>query len=85
MRRTFTDKEKQLFWTYFDIADEIYISESSHPSNPRTEGFPPLTLQDLDQRFVKQAGRAAREFGLSWPPYMPEAEEYALDHRKELQ
>ena len=54
------------FWTYFNVADEL--------SDPIT------TLDDLDKRFVKQARTAATALGLSWPPHLAEAEEFALNH-----
>lgn len=77
MKIIFTEKGKSVFWDYFNVADEIYESISGPPV---THPFPALTLEDLDQDFVARAREAADAFGLSWPPYLPEAEEFALDH-----
>ena len=52
-----------LFTQYFDCADEL-------------EGG--LTLDDLDPAFVEEAQEASDIFDLSWPPWLPEAEEFAL-------
>jgi hypothetical protein len=54
------------FEDYFNIADEI-------------DGGEPL--EDLDEVCVARAKRAADHFGLSWPPYLPEAEEFWNDLR----
>jgi hypothetical protein len=85
MKRTFTEEEKHLFETYFNVADEIYESLARSPRHPLDDGssaLPPLTLADLDNRWVQQARLAAEKFGLSWPPYLPEAEEFSLDHKE---
>jgi hypothetical protein len=39
-----------------------------------------LTLDDLDKQFIAKARRAATKCNLSWPPSLPEAEEYRLDN-----
>ena len=57
---------KWLFEQYFGVADEL-------------EGG--LTLDDLDPAFIDEAREAADIFDLSWPPWMPEAEEFALAMR----
>lgn len=83
MKIIFTEEGKRLFWDYFNAADEIY--ESTLPkSRWRDEQFqfPPLTLDDLDADFVARARKASEVFGLSWPPHLPEAEEFALDHKE---
>jgi len=41
---------------------------------------PGLTLADLDEFWVALARRCATDLALPWPPYLPAAEEYALDH-----
>jgi hypothetical protein len=60
-----------IFWSYFSVADEIY-------------GQGALDLSEINYKYVQEAKDAARIYGLSWPPYLPEAEEYLLDHRDEL-
>lgn len=58
------------FAAYFNVADEVYAWGDEQP----------LTVDDLDPATVAEAGRVARDLGLPWPPYLPAAEEYALDH-----
>lgn len=77
--REFAYDERMAFWDYFNCADEIYESISGPVV---TTPWPPLTLADLDPTFVERARQAADKFGLSWPPYLPEAEEFALDNPK---
>lgn len=60
------------FWVYFNCADEIYDPACG------------TKLEHLDPHALKEAREVADELGLSWPPSLPEAEEYALDHREEL-
>lgn len=67
---TIDEEAKSLFWDYFNVADEIW--------DPGTK------LDDLEEKFVARAQKAKELFGFSWPPYLPEAEEFLLDHRKEL-
>lgn len=66
----FTDDE---FATAFDVADELFPSAY--------DGWM-LALDDLDPRFVKTARKVVRALGLSWPPYLPEFEEVALDRQR---
>lgn len=68
--RTFTPAQATRFWDYFALADELSGG---------------LTLEDMSARIKKSAHRAADELGLSWPPRMAEAEEYALRHRDALE
>lgn len=73
---TTIDKEtRDGFWAYFDLADELW-----------PEGDPAfqLTLDDFEDHFVAHARTAADALGLPWPPYRPEAENFLLDHYKEL-
>jgi hypothetical protein len=68
------------FQAYFNVADELW-EDARHARLTRdTYRFPPMTLEDLDPKHVAKAEKAANELGLSWPPYLPEAEEFALDH-----
>ena len=53
------------FHAYFNVADEL-------------DGD--LTLDDLDDRWVRMARKAASRLGLIWPPLLAAAEDYALDH-----
>lgn len=83
------DEAKSLFWDYFNVADEVWESVTRRMDQSQSGGGTmtdewPLTLADLDDRFVARAKEASQLFGFSWPPYLPEAEEYLLDHRKEL-
>jgi len=82
--RTFTERTARGFWTYFDVADEIYeaVCARADQTQPGVEAR--TTLADLDARFVAQAKKAAPELGLPWPPYLPDAEEFALYHRSAL-
>lgn len=57
------------FWSYFNVADEL-------------DGD--LTLDDLDDRYVAEARRAADLYDLAWPPVLADAEEFALAHRTAL-
>lgn len=68
------------FHAYFNLADELWEGRlpSSFAATVR------LTIDDFDKRMVKAARRSADQLGLSWPPSLPEAEEWALDHRAEL-
>jgi hypothetical protein len=84
-------KKKNSYWnvadfqTYFNVADEIYETLRKKMDQTKS-GFSiweaGLTLADLDKGFVKGAKRWADEHGAPWPPYLPWAEEYALDHRE---
>jgi hypothetical protein len=69
------------FAAYFNVADEIFesISRRLDQSKPTPFGWG-LTLADLDTRYVEAARRASSDLDLPWPPYLPAAEEYALDH-----
>lgn len=60
------------FLCLFDVADEVY---------PRDGG---LTLADLDPQYVDVARKAAERLDLSWPPYLPECEEYMLAHGQSI-
>jgi len=74
----------QAFNAYFGVADEVYEAIlSGRPLNEPTLDFmaPGLTLADLDNFWVALAQRAATDLDLPWPPYLPAAEEWALDHR----
>lgn len=80
------------FWTYFGCADEMYpaIVAKRDLSKETTQvdfmvGSPGLTFADLEPKFVESAKAWAETHGAPWPPYLPWAEEYSLDHRKELQ
>lgn len=55
------------FTEYFNVADELWGE---------------LTLDDLARDSIDAARRAADRLGLPWPPYLPAAEEYALDHQE---
>lgn len=70
------------FECYFGVADELWPDEGVSPAySYKAEAEFTMTLDDLDKQFVKRAKRAAEALGLSWPPYLPEAEEFALDLR----
>jgi hypothetical protein len=58
------------FRAYFNVADEL--------SDPLT------SLEDLDARYVREARRSSEALGLSWPPYLADAEEFALSHPEYL-
>lgn len=58
---------RESFWAYFNVADETYGDDG-------------LTLEDLDRKMVEKARYVSQITTLPWPPYLPEAEEYALDH-----
>lgn len=75
---------RRRFWRYFNVADEIYEGLIRIPPMDQTisDFDSPLTLADLDAEYVAEARRAADELGLPWPPYLPEAEEFALNHRE---
>lgn len=86
MIRTFTPEQRAGFWTYFNVADEIYDSLTKGLDQRFVANLDqPLTLADLDIKAVAAAQLAANDLELPWPPYLPAAEEYALDHRKALQ
>lgn len=72
MIRSITDTDREAFADYFGVADELSVNDE--PGNDFT-----MTLDDLDKRFVKRARKAADALGLSWPPRLAEAEEFALD------
>jgi hypothetical protein len=59
------------FAAYFNVADEL--------------SDPTMKLEDLDQRYIRQARRASMAQHLSWPPVLAEAEEFYLDHPEFLQ
>ena len=63
--------------TYFNVADEISDLFA------RTFG-PPITLEEIDPSDVEAARRASTKHVLPWPPYLPEAEEFFLDHGKQI-
>lgn len=65
-----------VFESYFGCADEIYDDGWGRMPG----GNDPLTLDDLDKRFVAEAREAASRLALPWPPHLPTAEEYLLDH-----
>jgi hypothetical protein len=67
-------RDIELFRTYFNVADEMW-------GDGKGSG---LKLDDLLASAVSDAELAAQRLGLSWPPYLPEAEEFYLDHIKEL-
>lgn len=69
-----TDADR--FEAYFAVADEIY--------EPQFGGTLQLTLDDIDADYRRNALKAAESLGLAWPPYLPEAEEYALTYRTQL-
>jgi hypothetical protein len=71
------------FSAYFGVADEVYPALCDRrPMDQPTLDFmaPGLTLADLDEFWVALARRCATDLALPWPPYLPAAEEYALDH-----
>jgi hypothetical protein len=70
-------KDNNLFWTYFDVADETY----DHPDLGPLER---LTLNDLDPKQVETARVASERYALPWPPHLPCAEEIALDLERRL-
>jgi hypothetical protein len=57
------------FVAYFNAADELW---------PEAFQVEPLTLDDLDPAAVHAARAAATRLALPWPPYLPDAEEFAL-------
>lgn len=57
------ERDGRQFSAYFDVADEL-------------DGG--LTLDELYAGLVEDARAAANLLGLSWPPVLAEAEEYAL-------
>jgi hypothetical protein len=69
---------------YFDCADEVYesIVASADQTVATTSADQPLTLADLDARFIAEAKIEADEHRLPWPPYLPDAEEWALDWQR---
>ena len=68
---TYTKADARNLIDLFDVADEVYDGDG------RTFR---LTLADLNADFVTRAQEAATKFNLSWPPHMPEVEEYFNDH-----
>ena len=67
------------FWgdgleAYFSVADETWNPDGREDA---------CTLDDLDRTSVEEARCFAADSGLSWPPYLPEAEEYALRRQRE--
>jgi hypothetical protein len=72
------------FEVYFNVADEIYESICIGKDQSKT-GWDvepcALTLDDLDKKHVAKARKAATEFDLPWPPYLPAAEEAWNVHR----
>lgn len=67
------------FYDYFNVADEIYESlRAGADQAVPTEGIEPLTLADLDPKFVKSANDAAAKHNLPWPAHLPTAEEFLL-------
>lgn len=65
------------FPSYFDCADEIYPISPGHDAGGAD--WDPLTLDDLDARFVAEAKSFADEVGAPWPPELAWAEEHAHD------
>ena len=59
------------FMMYFNVADEIW---------PMPGAMFQATLNDIDGHAIKRSYAASEALGLPWPPYLPAAEEYALDH-----
>jgi len=75
-----TPAERENFEAYFNVADEIYESlERGLDQTQESKGSQPLTLADLDEKYVEQARNVATLVQLPWPPWLPAAEEYALD------
>lgn len=72
-----TRTEVMDFWAYFDIADELY---GENGTGVDASGYA-WTVDDFDKSFQRAAKRAADASGLSWPPYRPEAEEFALSNK----
>lgn len=73
--------KQSAFWDYFNLADEIYESLRKGVSQSKpTQGLEPLTLADMDERMVFAVARFAATHEFPWPPYLPFAEEYVLDH-----
>ena len=73
-KRPTTTEEASLFWDYFSVADETFTIAGRHN----------LTLDDIDSRYVRRAKEASDKLDLPWPPYLPHAEEYALDYGSTL-
>lgn len=70
--KTYTVEDARNLVDLFDLADEVY---------PRPDSmFPQLTLADMDADYVERGRVTAAKFNLSWPPYLPEVEEYFNDH-----
>lgn len=69
-----THGDIDLLAAYWNVADETYPIKIAGV-------WASLELKDLDPAFVAEARMGATRFGLSWPPYMPEVEEFELDHR----
>jgi hypothetical protein len=67
-----TGTDRRNFWSYFDIADQLYGIDD--------DGYQ-WTVKDFTKSFVKEAKKASERLGLSWPPYRPEAEEFANAHK----
>ena len=78
------------FEEYFGVADEIYQSLVRRPpldqdvSALEQVGLDQLadvgcTLADLDSDAIAAAKRWADANGAPWPPYLPWAEDFALD------
>jgi hypothetical protein len=78
-----SDARKEAFEAYFNCADEIYegLRAGADQTKPCGGIDEPMTLADLDPAWVAKA--EPYRF-LAWPPYLPAAEEYALDHRREM-
>lgn len=80
-----TPDQAPIFRAYFDVADEIYEAYIANIDLNKTgKGKGPdgwlTTLADLDIKYVAQAEKAVNILPLPWPPYLPAAEELALDN-----
>lgn len=78
------------FETYFGVADEIYpaivakrdLNKETTTADFMTGISPGCSLADLEPRYVAAAKAWADQNNAPWPPYLPWAEEYSLDHPK---
>lgn len=73
------------FDEYFNCADELWAPEHRSSHGADVDGWCArcgaiVSTDALAARHVKAARRAADALGLPWPPYLPAAEVYALDH-----
>lgn len=70
---------REEFEPYFNCADEIDVSLRHGVDQSKAGVGVYLTLADLESGWVASARTIADRYGLSWPPSLPEAEEFALD------